>query len=200
MGPSGAPSVRPLMWSARELVISELHYHPANPSAEEMAAGFIDENLFEFVELSNPGAATFDLTGVHFVQGIDFDFSASAITKLAPGGRLLLVQNRVAFEHRYGVGLPIAGEFGGHLSNAGETVALADGSGHVIFGVTYGTTAPWPDLPDGHGPSLELFELSGDRSAPDHWRASFAMGGSPGLPASFEPAPVSSFVREGDQL
>lgn len=183
-----------------ELVISELHYHPANPSAEEMAAGFIDENLFEFVELSNPGAATFDLTGVHFVQGIDFDFSASAITGLAPGGRLLVVQNRVAFEHRYGVGLPIAGEFGGRLSNAGETVALADGSGHVIFGVTYGTTAPWPDLPDGKGPSLELFELSGDRSAPDHWRASFAIGGSPGLPASVEPASVSSFIRQGDQL
>ena len=127
-----------------ELIISELHYHPANPSAEEIAAGFTDGNAFEFVELSNPGTATFDLSGVRLVDGINFDFTTSAITQLAPGARLLVVQNRAAFEYRYGIGLPIAGEYTGRLSNAGERVAIVDAVDNVIFEITYLTDAPWP--------------------------------------------------------
>jgi len=183
-----------------ELVISELHYHPANLSAGEIAAGFTDENAFEFVELYNPGTATFDLNGVHFVEGITFDFTSSAIKLLAPGARVLVVQNRAAFEHRYGVGLPIAGEYTGRLSNTGERVAVADGGGNILFDITYGTIAPWPVAADGGGPSLELHNLSGDRSAPDHWQSSTAAGGSPGLPVSIEPVTVSGLVREGNQL
>jgi hypothetical protein len=183
-----------------ELVISELHYHPANPTAEELAAGFLDENAFEFVELYNPGTATFDLTGIHFVDGIDFNFTTSAITQLAPRAHVLLVQNRVAFEHRYGVGLPIAGEYTGRLSNAGERVAIADAAENIIFEITYATVAPWPAVADGSGPSLELHNFSGDRGAPDHWRSSTTSGGSPGLPVSVEAASVSGLVREGNQL
>ncbi len=183
-----------------ELVISELHYHPANPSVQEFVAGFTNENDFEYVELYNPGTSTFDLTGVHFVAGIDFDFTTTAITQLVPGAHLLLVQNRAAFEHRYGAGLPIAGEYTGRLSNTGERLAIADASGNIIFEVTYGTAAPWPESADGSGPSLELFDLSGDRSAPEHWRASLTTGGSPGLPVSVEGAPISGLVREGNQL
>jgi Lamin Tail Domain len=183
-----------------ELVISELHYHPANPSAGEIAAGFLDENAFEFVELYNPGTATFDLNGVHFVAGIDFDFTGSALTRLAPGARVLVVQNRAAFAHRYGVGLPIAGEYTGRLSNAGERIALADATGHILFEITYSTTAPWPVAADGNGPSLELVNLAGNRAAPDHWQSSPATGGSPGLPVSVEAASVSGLIRQGDQL
>jgi hypothetical protein len=183
-----------------ELVISELHYHPANPSAAELAAGFVDGNAFEFVELSNPGTATFDLQGIRLVDGINFDFTTSAITQLAPGARVLVVQNRVAFEQRYGIGLPIAGEYTGRLSNAGERVAIVDAVDNVIFEMTYLTTAPWPALADGSGPSLELYNLSGDRSAADHWRASSTPGGSPGLPIAVEPAMVSGLVRDGNQL
>ena len=183
-----------------ELVISEFNYHPANPSPEEIAAGFTDGNAFEFVELYNPGNATFDLNGVRFVAGIDFDFTTSAITQLPPGGRLLVVQNSAAFEFRYGVGLPVAGEYIGRLSNSGERVALEDANDNVIFEITYGTAAPWSALADGSGPALELFNFSGDRSAPDHWRSTAAIGGSPGLPVSVEAATLSGLVREGTQL
>jgi hypothetical protein len=183
-----------------ELVISELHYHPGDPSAAEIAAGFTNQNDFEFVELYNPGNATFDLRGVHFADGIVFDFATSSITNLAPGARVLVVQNRAAFEQRYGVGLPIAGEFGGRLSNTGERLAVADADDNIIFEITYGTTAPWPTAPDGSGPSLELRDLAGDRSAPDHWQSSALSGGSPGLPVSVEPASISGLAREGNQL
>jgi len=183
-----------------ELVISELHYHPANPSAEEVQAGFTDENEFEFVELHNPGTATFDLNGVHFADGIEFNFNNSTIRQLAPGAYLLVVRNRAAFEHRYGVGLPIAGEYTGLLSNGGERVAVADAAEDIIFEITYGTAAPWPAAADGAGPSLELFNPSGDRSAPDHWRSSPTPGGSPGLPVSVEAASVSEVNLEADQV
>jgi hypothetical protein len=183
-----------------ELVISELHYHPINPSAEEWAAGFTNENDFEFVELCNPGTATFDLTGVRFTDGIDFAFTGSAITQLPPGACLLVVQNRAAFELRYGVGLPIAGEYSGRLSNAGERLALVDAGDNVTFELTYATVDPWPAQADGDGPSLELHEFSGDRSSADHWQTSAADGGSPGLPVSVEAAPVLGFARDRDQL
>jgi hypothetical protein len=183
-----------------DLVISELHYHPANLSAAEIAAGFTDENDFEFVELYNPGTAIFDLNGVRFVAGIGFDFTTSAITELAPGARLLVVQNRAAFEHRYGIGLPIAGEYTGRLSNGGEYLELVDAADNIIFGITYGTGAPWPAEADGPGFSLELHNLSGDRSAADHWRASQAVGGSPGLSSSVEAASILTFALEENQL
>lgn len=183
-----------------ELVLSELHYHPAVPTADEWAAGFTNENDFEFVELCNPGTATFDLTGVRFTDGIDFDFTGSAITLLPPGAFVLVVQNRAAFEHRYGVGLPIAGEYSGRLSNAGERVALVDAGGSEIAAVTYATVPPWPALADGGGASLELRDFTGDRSAPDHWQASVTTGGSPGLGLSVDAPTVLGFARAGDEL
>lgn len=183
-----------------ELVISELHYHPADPSAGEIAAGFTDADDFEFVELHNPGNAAFDLTGVRFAAGIDFNFTNSPITLLPPGTHLLVVQNRAAFEHRYGVGLPIAGEYTGRLSNAGERVELVDAAGNILCAVTYGTIDLWPAAADGGGPSLELHDFTGDRSAADHWGTSQARGGSPGLPVTVEGALVSGLLLQGNQL
>ena len=111
-----------------------------------------------------------------------------------------MVPNRAAFEYRYGTGWPIAGEYTGRLSNAGERVALAEANENIIFAITYGTTDQWPFAADGFGPSLELHDLSGDRTAADHWQQSSANGGSPGLSLFLEPASVSLFVREGDKL
>jgi CotH kinase protein/Chitobiase/beta-hexosaminidase C-terminal domain/Lamin Tail Domain len=183
-----------------ELVLSELHYHPANLSEDEITAGFADENAFEFVELFNPGNTAMDLSGVHFVDGIEFDFTGSAITQLAPGAYVLVVANRAAFEYRYGVGLPVAGEYTGRLSNAGERVAVADADGVTLSEIIYTGLDPWPALADGDGPSLELIDWSGDRSAPDHWQASSAVGGSPGLPVSVEPVSITGLMRIGNEL
>jgi hypothetical protein len=183
-----------------QLIISELHYHPGNPTAEEIAAGFTDQEDFEFLELYNPGNAAFNFAGIYFADGIEFSFANASVTNLPPGKRLLLVSNRSAFEHRYGSGLPIAGEYGGQLSNSGERVASANAANDIIFAIIYGTISPWPATPDGSGPSLELRDLSGDRSAPDHWQASPANGGSPGLNFSLAPATITALAREGNQL
>ncbi|MCL4176888.1 MAG: lamin tail domain-containing protein [Verrucomicrobia bacterium] len=162
------------------LVISELHYHPANPTAAELAAGFGNDDDFEFIELYNAGTGTLDLRGVRLVDGMEFDFTGSGMTRLAPGEALLLVQNRAAFEFRYGTGLAIAGEYVGRLSNAGERIELVDAAGRSLIAFTFGTDAPWPASPDGDGTSLTLVDFEGDPEIAGSWSASDVWGGTPG--------------------
>ena len=76
--------------TANSLVVSELHYNP----------GGADADLSEFIELANISGTLVDLAGVAFTQGIDFTFDDSAT--LAPGGRLILVADRDAFEATHG--------------------------------------------------------------------------------------------------
>jgi hypothetical protein len=164
------------------LAISELHYHPCDPTPAEHAAGFGDENDFEFVELVNSGTAPLDLAGVRFVDGIEFDFTGSNQTRLASGQYVLVVKNLDAFEARYGFGLPIAGEYTGRLSNAGEHIKLVDAGGETLLEFTYGTQAPWPALADGSGPSLEIIDVTADPALGENWQVSNLDGGSPGSP------------------
>ena len=166
------------------LVISEFMYHPLGPSPAELAAGFDDEEFFEFIELYNAGGVPLDLNDLRFTKGVDFDFLGSAITTLAPGEFVLVVSSKAAFELRYGEGLPIAGEWEGsdRLSNAGERLKLSFGAGDEIHDLTYDDFAPWPVAADGAGPSLTLADPA---ALPDHavavsWRASIAGMGTPG--------------------
>jgi hypothetical protein len=61
-----------------------------------------------------------ELTGVEISGGISFGFSGSAVTILPPGGRVVVVKNRAAFDVRYAAlnpaSLPIAGR--GHSTTA----------------------------------------------------------------------------------
>lgn len=161
------------------LVITELHYHPGDISAAERSTGFLDEDDFEFIEFMNNGTGSYELSQVKFVTGIQFDFAQSRIQRLKGGEILLLVKNRAAFEFRYGTGLPVAGEYTGKLDNSGERIQATKGSAS-IFDFTYGTTTPWPTVPDGDGQSLEPIKPSGDLSSGLNWRQSLEIGGSPG--------------------
>lgn len=171
---------------AENLVISKIHYRPADATASEIAAGFTDRNDFEFIELMNSGSQTINLTGVRFMDGIIFDFSSAAIRTLDPGERLLLVNDRAAFRQRYGTSLStrIAGEYSGNLSNDGELVTLVDASNFIIQSFIYNDQSPWPEGADGDGYALVLINPS-QQPVPDHadpanWRASVTIGGSPG--------------------
>ena len=164
------------------LAITELHYHPSDPTADEQAAGFDNENDFEFVELLNAGTTPYDLTGVRFVEGIEFDFTEIAEPRLAPGQYVLIVKNLGAFEARYGFDLPVVGVYTGRLSNSGEHIKLADSEGQTLLEFTYGTEDLWPTLADGTGPSLEIVDVAADPALPENWQASDLEGGSPGGP------------------
>ena len=176
--------------SSGNLAISEIHYHPADPSGTEIAAGFEDADDFEFVELLNTSDRHVDLEGVYFYGAIAFDFTDAPTGRtLAPGARLLVVADVEAFTLRYGPGLPVAGEYSGQLNNGGENVQLFTPGDAVIRSVDYSDDAPWASAADGDGYSLvrrHPNDPAGDSDA-DGWAVSGAVGGSPGqadVPAS----------------
>ena len=175
--------------SAGNLAISEIMYHPADPSAAEIAAGFSDADEFEFVELRNIGSNTIELGGAAFSNGIPYTFANG---QLLPGAATLLVRNQAAFAFRYGPGAAVTGDYGDpddisgdgepKLSNSGERLRLRDSGGNTIRDFSYDDSPPWPEEADGGGFSLTLIQ---PMSNPDHslatsWRASIVAGGSPG--------------------
>ena len=163
----------------RYLRITEIMYHPADPG------------LAEFVEVTNTSdTLTIDLTDVRFTEGIDFDFSGSAITSLGPGERVLVVRSLEAFEAAHGPGLPVAGVFanGTVLNNDGETLKLEDSLNGTIAEFRFNDASPWPREADGQGRSL-VFLAPGaglDPTEAASWRVSVAPGGNPGTSDALE--------------
>ena len=177
----------------RYLVVSELMYHPAG------------DGLAEFIEFMNISpSVTLDLTGVHFTQGVEFDFTGSAITSLPPGGRVLVVRDLAAFNATYGVNCPVAGFFanGTALSNGGELMKLEDANNGTIREFTYDDQPPWPVWADA-AYSLVLIapETNPDPAVPANWRASVRVGGSPGWPdvAGWPVDPAGDMDRNGER-
>lgn len=173
--------------SAANLVISEVNYNPASSNPSEVAQGYTDNNLFEYIEIMNIGASAVDLSDVQFTAGVTYRFSASPIKELAPGDRVLVVKDTAAFPFRYGSGKPVAGAFelDSNLSNSGETVTLSRVVGSTITELRtfkYNDKAPWPGGTDGDGWSMTLNNptTGPDHTKPENWRPSTSIGGSPG--------------------
>ena len=173
----------------RYLKISEMMY---NPDTDALA---------EYIELVNTSEdLTLDLSTLVFTAGIDFDFAASPITSLAPGGRVLIVQDIEGFRTTYGESALVAGQFlsESKLSNGGEVLALADVVG-TIFNFEYDDKDPWPTQADGDGYSLIYKQTtSSDLSNPADWRLSSLIGGNPGETDTLEIPPQPSADQDGN--
>ncbi|MFT4638329.1 MAG: hypothetical protein ACI8T1_001649 [Verrucomicrobiales bacterium] len=177
--------------SVENLVISEIMYHPASPSAAEIEAGFTSQDEFEFIELQNVSDSPIDLTGVRFTRGIDYDFPEG--TLLEAGGYLVLVENAEAFASRY-PGITAKGVYSGQLRNSGETIRLRAVDDRLIQEFSYNDADPWPSSADGEGRSLVLTGPADkpDPDLPESWAASSAAGGSPGT-GEVAPEPNAAF-------
>jgi hypothetical protein len=164
------------------LRITEVMYHPGDLSTEELDAGFVDGDQFEFIELHNTSTTvSLELDGVKFTSGIEFIFPAYT---LPPGGYVVVVSNAAAFAQRYGNGIAVAGQYLNNLSNGGEPVTLDDPDGSTIHDFEYDDADPdWHPAADGAGPSLVIINPQGalaDWNLPTAWRASPNSNGSPG--------------------
>jgi len=156
----------------QHLVVTEVMYNPGG------------NGLAEFIEVMNiSSSVTLAMSNVRFNTGVDFNFTGSAVTSLAPGARALIVRDLAAFTAAHGSGHPVAGVFasGTALNNAGEEVKLEDPQGNTVRQFTYDDAFPWPAA-DGNGASLVLKrpETNPDPALPHNWRASIAPGGNPG--------------------
>lgn len=166
----------------QSLRVTEINYHPADPSASETASlpGVTAED-FEFVELLNIGSTALVLDGAQFTHGISYTFPAA--TTLAPGERVVLAKNVAAFELRYGTGLNTLGPYAGQLDNGGERLRLVDAVGEEILDFDWNDN--WYPPSDGQGRSLVLRDTAtafNDFDQPQSWAISVAVGGSPAAP------------------
>ena len=154
------------------LFVTEVHYHP-------LANGATSGDEYEFLELKNTSANTMDLSGLSFTAGLTYSFPTG--TTLAPGAFYVLVRNAPQFAARY-PGVAYQGIYTGKLSNSGDTITLSRTTVGTIFSFNYKTAGPWPVSPDGAGFSLVLKNPASNPSMDDStsWRASAAIGGSPG--------------------
>ena len=125
-------------------------YHPALLAGNTNGA-----EEFEFIELKNISTnQAVSLTGVRFINGVEFDVTGSTVTALAPGQTTLVVRNLAAFTSRYGAGVSIAGQYTGSLENNGERLQLVDASGEEILDFSYDNN--WYPITDGLGFSLVI--------------------------------------------
>jgi hypothetical protein len=182
--------------SSANLRISEIHYHPMAPTAVEIQAGFADADDFEFIELVNIGSQPIDLSQVQLrrsisdnqIHGVRFVFSNSDMHELGPGQFALIVEDRAAFEFRYGTHLPVAGQWAGGLSNSTEDIIL-DAGGETIHQFAY--LDQWHPETDGMGPSLERIDPAeadlNQWASSFAWRASYVPGGTPGTAGGIRP-------------
>jgi hypothetical protein len=175
-GSTWSALIDPTFYTAQDysgLLITELMYHP--PDTADLGGG-----NFEFLEFKNVSGDTIDLSGVHFTSGIQYTFPVGSL--MGPGQFVLLASNLAAFTAKY-PGVPVDGIYSNQLSNSGETITLAaPGSNSPILSLTYGTRPPWPETADGAGFSLVPVNpnFNPDPNDPGNWRASAALGGSPG--------------------
>jgi hypothetical protein len=163
---------------AQSLVISEIHYHPLDALVSLDGTNVVDGDEFEFIEVRNRGALPYELNGVSFVSGVSYTFSPYS---LAAGDCVVVVENAAFFTNRYPWVTNVApGQYGGKLSNGGESLILEDNLGSPLFSVDYSDGGAWPGSADGEGRSLMLGNPAGDPNDPASWCASAELHGSPG--------------------
>ena len=168
---------------AGNLVITELNYHPSDPTAAELLLNPAwEEDDFEFMELKNLGATPLDLGGVQLSGEISFSFLNEHAMTIAPGSFVIIASNPQAFAARYGTGFNVvSGSTMGNLDNAGGPVTLKAANGASILDFTYDDI--WYPPTDGDGYTLALYDPLASNAAfstPANWRRSAALGGSPG--------------------
>jgi hypothetical protein len=98
------------------LRVTELMYNPAPPPAGSVYT----KDDFEYLEVQNTGPGELNLTGVK----LDTPWTSSSHRlRAAAGGRAIVVQNRAAFEIRYGNSATPSSPatYTGSLSDGGET-------------------------------------------------------------------------------
>ena len=178
----GAENAYPLVGP---VVVNELMYHPV-------------EGEDEFIELHNMSAgpvALFDGTNTwKLTDAVRYTFPQS-ITLTADETVLVVPTNAAGFRAKYSIPseIRIFGPYEGALDNSpqggNERVELKrpdtpEPDGFVPYilveRIKYNDDSPWPESPDGDGPSLERTAPSVYGNEPANWSASLSAGGTPG--------------------
>ena len=148
------------------LLLTEIHYN--GPTA--------GSDPDEFLELSNNSPAQLSLAGYRFTTGVNLEFDAD-VTLLA-WQSLVLARDTLGFGASFPAFAGQIVEFGGALSNSGETLSLSNSDGLSLWSVPYDDGGLWPASADGGGSSLQL--LPGGGAAPGNVGSWFGAAPTPG--------------------
>jgi hypothetical protein len=143
------------------LVITKINYNPL-PTIT-----VTNGKDLEFIEITNTGTKTVDLTGDYFL-GTGFVYQFPPLSHIMPGTIKIIASNSYAFKLVYG--FPPSDQYTRHLSNEGEPLVLADAYGDTINYVNYSSLPPWPDA-NGNGEYLQVIDPSKNNNDPSNWTA-----------------------------
>jgi hypothetical protein len=173
------------------LFISEVNYHPEDPSAAALA---IDPTIgakdLEFIELKNPTADTFDLVDWRLRGELDYAFTSGTISA---GETIVVVTfdpddalnaNLVsAFRTHYGIDSTVrlfGAETGDNLNNSFGRISLQQADDPpandptvtpwvLVDELVYDDLSPWPTSADGTGPSLHRLASGVEGTLASNW-------------------------------
>jgi len=128
-----------------DLVINEIHYHPA-PISETVSGSHL-----EFLEIKNTGDTLLNISNTKFTDGIKYQFPMG--TTIRENEYIMLASDSLAAVNFYGT--TIDGQYEGKLSNGGELLVLGRPDGIEIDAVGYEDS--WDTRTDGKGSSLSLY-------------------------------------------
>ena len=152
-----------------DIVINELHYNPDGA-----------DDLEEFIELYNAEPDSVDISDWSLTEFSAQGYTFPPSTFLAAGDYIVVARYPAALQSATGFLTPHQWDPDDKLANDGEAVALQDDLGIIVDRVVYDDNAPWPEEPDGDGPSLELINPVLDNALPGAWAASIGNHGTPG--------------------
>lgn len=138
-----------------QLIITEISYNPPESGNDSL----------EYVEIYNMGP-DLDVTG-YSTTGVDYTFDGV----IASEEVLVIAINPSALMNVFGVS---SQEFGGALSNGGETLSILDANGTEVLNIPFDDGAPWPsgaDGTDGNGASIVLCDFSNPELG-ESWKVS----------------------------
>lgn len=152
-----------------QLTVSEINYH-----------SLVSADAGDWLELYNYGSAAVDMSGWS-IRDLYHTYNFPDNTKLASGGRLVLVSDPAKFSAQFPLVTNMLGPLGFSLSNDGDYIGLYDVKDDPYISFVYNDVLPWPLLADGVGYTLESTGNTDNPSLSSSWFAG-CMSGSPGSP------------------
>ena len=146
-----------------QIVINEISYNPPEVGTDSL----------EYIELYNAGDIAVDITGWHFLAGVEDTFPSVV---LAPDEYFVTAVSASAMMNVFHIN--VHQWSAGALNNGGEKIVLADAFNNPVDSVLYDDADPWPVEADGSGPSLELIDPFLDNNDGANWQFS---GGATGV-------------------
>ncbi|MEL7530622.1 MAG: lamin tail domain-containing protein [Bacteroidota bacterium] len=178
-GTPAAPNASLCQQKQPNILINEINYR----SSPAFDAG-------DWVELYNATDSTLDISDWEFHEG-DSYYILPPNTQLAPDQYLVIAQNPTQFNGKYPWVNNYVGGWNFGLGGDGERAILMSDERCWIDGLQYNDSPPWPQSPDGQGPTMALISPDLDNALAGSWTAS-TIGGAPlGTPgqANNIPAP-----------